>query len=495
MSARCFPSSRLGTASIRSSLSLPPGFLFTREAGTCAGSRAWSSFSPCLVPSPYSTTYSGYAQARLKNTTSCCGLWIMVRRTSSRLFFVLCLFVLRCTFLSAIASSEALLCPMTGWVCQWKPFWIPVEDSFKQAYLEEWVFISDVPSEGPSFADQGELIPETPRVPKLASSSPWEPAKPQDKACSWERIEAPLPPLRARPECDLIHQQRLSYEELVCSGSDHVTMWGKMSPHEILAEHVVDIHKVVADFRDAFERNQSSSSQTHGVNKYFSSQSPVQKRLSIYNWNRGRDVERKTLFEKQIAGKWHIVTLQEASDYVEPDILQERFRVTHYAGCAILFNKDIFYPDISVKSIYLHDTRRGLQDHVVEGEQGWVLQGVLSRASFRRGAVSGQKFFTVLSLQISNIYAKKKGIAKKLIQTLRAMISQEVDLVARHFNGTAWRCRSRDNSVLLIKCFLIAPCLRHQAPHRCGDPDPSRTIGLMSVHFSTPRLSAFLESK
>ena len=38
-------------------------------------------------------------------------------------------------------------------------------------------------------------------------------------------------------------------------------MWGKMSPHEILAEHVVDIHKVVADFRDAFERNQSSSSQ------------------------------------------------------------------------------------------------------------------------------------------------------------------------------------------------------------------------------------------
>ena len=44
-------------------------------------------------------------------------------------------------------------------------------------------------------------------------------------------------------------------------------MWCKMSPHEILAEHVVDIHKVVADFRDAFERNQSSSSQTHGVNR------------------------------------------------------------------------------------------------------------------------------------------------------------------------------------------------------------------------------------
>ena len=52
----------------------------------------------------------------------------------------------------------------------------------------------------------------------------------------------------------------------------------------------------------------------------------------------------------------------------------------------------------------------------------------------------------MLSLHINNIYAKKKGIAKKLILTLRAiMISQEVDLVAGDFNGTAWRCRSRDN--------------------------------------------------
>ena len=37
-------------------------------------------------------------------------------------------------------------------------------------------------------------------------------------------------------------------------------MWGKMSPEEILTEHVVDIHRIEADFRDAFERNQSSSS-------------------------------------------------------------------------------------------------------------------------------------------------------------------------------------------------------------------------------------------
>ena len=40
LSARCFPSGRPDTASFRSCLLLPPGFLDTREAGICAGSRA-----------------------------------------------------------------------------------------------------------------------------------------------------------------------------------------------------------------------------------------------------------------------------------------------------------------------------------------------------------------------------------------------------------------------------------------------------------------------
>ena len=176
-----------------------------------------------------------------------------------------------------------------------------------------------------------------------------------------------MPPLRTRPKCNFIHPRQPSpfperlelifscedilsgHEELSSCRSDHSTVWRKLSPHQILAEHVVDIHKVEADFRDPFERNQSSSSQTYGVNKYFSYQSPVQKRLSIYNWNPGHRRGKEDAFEKQIAEKRHIVALQEASDYVEHDILHERFQATHYAGCAILFNKDTFYLDISVK--------------------------------------------------------------------------------------------------------------------------------------------------
>ena len=50
------------------------------------------------------------------------------------------------------------------------------------------------------------------------------------------------------------------------------------------------------------------------------------------------------------------------------------------------------------------------------------------------------------------------------------MISQEVDLVAGDFNGTAWGCRSRDNLSTI--------------EHRCGDPDPFRTTGQTSVDFS-----------
>ena len=115
---------------------------------------------------------------------------------------------------------------------------------------------------------------------------------------------------------------------------------------------------------------------------------------------------------------------------------------------------DTFYPIIDVKSIYLFDTRRDLPDQVMEGEQGWVMQGVLSRASFRRPPVSCQITFTVLSLHISNIYAKKTGTAKKLILTLRAiMVSQEFDLVVDDFNGTAWRCRSRDNLSTIDEAF------------------------------------------
>ena len=76
--------------------------------------------------------------------------------------------------------------------------------------------------------DHSEYIPVTPRTSKHSTSLPWETAKHQDEACFWERIEAPLPPLRPRPQCDFIHPRQLSPfpERLVLPFSNEVILSG-----------------------------------------------------------------------------------------------------------------------------------------------------------------------------------------------------------------------------------------------------------------------------
>ena len=155
-----------------------------------------------------------------------------------------------------------------------------------------------------------------------------------------------------------------------------------MSDREILVQHMVDVEKATAEFREASERKHATSSHMNSSSKRFATRSTVQRRLSIYNWNPGPRRGKEDAFEQQSTGRWHIITLQEASEYVDHELLTNRFHVTHYAGCAVLFNKDTFYANVDVKSINLHVTRRDLPAQVMEGEQGWVMQGVLSRASF-----------------------------------------------------------------------------------------------------------------
>ena len=167
------------------------------------------------------------------------------------------------------------------------------------------------------------------------------------------------------------------------------------------------------------------------------------------------------------------------------DTLTNRFHVTHYGGCAILFNKDTFYPNIDVKSLYLHDTRRDLPDKVVEGDQVWVLQGVLSRASFRRPPLSGHKTFTVLSLPVSNIYSKKNDVLRKSSSSqsdpLRLVnILTWLQVISMEQRGDA---ATETTSVPSAKPLLTSLCQRRRAPHHCGDPDRSQTIGLTFAGF------------
>ena len=342
--------------------------------------------------------------------------WFMTFRTHARLFSspssrlesILLLPFLRLTFL------------MSGWVCQWKPFWIPLGESFQKAYLEEWIRMGDDSSDEQGYKgyiSKSKLREEAAPAPRPAGQPdalPLESIGPQSTASFWERTGAPLPPLRSR--CNFIHPKQLSpfperlklpfsseeilsgFKDIVSSGTDQFTAWVKTGPHATLVRHMVDVRKATADFQEASERRHGTPSQANRFNKSISNRSPVQKQLSIHNWNPGPRRGKEGAFEKQIAGKWHVITLQEAIEYVDHDILAGRFHVTHYGGCAILFNEDTFHPNIDVKSIYLHDTRRDLPDQVMEGEQGWFLQGTLSRASFRRPPLSGQETCTVLSL-------------------------------------------------------------------------------------------------
>ena len=76
-------------------------------------------------------------------------------------------------------------------------------------------------------------------------------------------------------------------KKLTPQEQDQFTAWVKVSEHEILVQHMVEIHKATAEFRDASERRPATSSQTHRANKHFSTRSLVQRRFSIYNWNPG----------------------------------------------------------------------------------------------------------------------------------------------------------------------------------------------------------------
>ena len=351
---------------------------------------------------------------------------------------------------------------MPSWVCQWKPFWIPVGESFKKAFVEEWVFVSGDSSDGQNVM--------TPRIWKQFDSLPWEPTRPQDKAYFWERIEAPLPPLRPRLQCNFIHPRQLNpfperlvlpfsnevilcgYEDIVSSGTDLFTSWVKMSDHEILVEHMVNIEKATAEFREASERKPATS-HTNSANKHFPIRSIVQRRLSMCKWNPGPPRGKEDAFEKQIAGRWHNITMQEASVYVDHELLTNRFHVTHYAGCAVLFNEDTFYAKVDVKSIDLHDTRRDLSDQVMEGEQGWVMQGVLSRASFRRSPVSGQKFVSA--------YQQHSRQKERHRQEAHSYSPCHHDISGSWLDGTVWRYRGKDNlstfDEVFTDCALPTP--------------------------------------
>ena len=137
--------------------------------------------------------------------------------------------------------------------------------------------------------------------------------------------EAPLPPQKR--VCNYVHPKqhspfpdclRLPYpdEEILSSFEEDVsfiragfTSWVKADFETLLERHAVDIRKALAEFREASARRHDTSHEEYRFdNNVVPNRSPVQKRLSIYNLNPGPRRGREGAIEKQIEGKWHIIT-------------------------------------------------------------------------------------------------------------------------------------------------------------------------------------------
>ena len=92
-----------------------------------------------------------------------------------------------------------------------------------------------------------------------------------------------------------------------------------------------------------------------------------------------------------------------------------------------MFNKDTFFSDINVTSIYLHDLRGYQQDKVKEGKSGWVkvlqgvtwchIKGIFSPATARRQIV----LHSYVVAHQQRLCSKKRGIGKKLQLTIRVV--------------------------------------------------------------------------
>ena len=132
----------------------------------------------------------------------------------------------------------------------------------------------------------------------------------------------------------------------------------------------------VPAFRKAYERRNPSHLPKYRFDTSVPNRLLEQTRISILSWNPGPRRGNPGAIEKHIAGTWHTISsAMQAIEYLQHECLMNHFYITHFACCAVLFNKDTFHSDVRVNSVYIHDTRNGQQQVVKEGQTGWVLQG------------------------------------------------------------------------------------------------------------------------
>ena len=120
-----------------------------------------------------------------------------------------------------------------------------------------------------------------------------------------------------------------------------------------------------------------------------------QTRISILSWNPGPRRGREGAIEEHFQAHGTLLRHKRRLSTFNTSASRTISKITHFAGCAILFNSNTFHSDIQVNSVYIHGNRNGQHQAVREGQSGWVLQAVISLASVRWISRNGKSYFTM----------------------------------------------------------------------------------------------------
>ena len=117
------------------------------------------------------------------------------------------------------------------------------------------------------------------------------------------------------------------YEGLVSSGKDQLTTWVKTDPDVTLERHMVDVQKDVEEFRQASARRHDASFQAYRFDNKVPNRLLVQKTTERPRLeSRTSTWKRKMFFENESQARG---TSSEVIEYIDHDILTNRFHVTH----------------------------------------------------------------------------------------------------------------------------------------------------------------------
>ena len=123
----------------------------------------------------------------------------------------------------------------------------------------------------------------------------------------------------------------------ISSIRDGYTGWVMSDATTTRERHMACKGSAVPAFRKAYERRNPSPQQNY---RFDTSVPNRLLEISISNWNPGNRRGKPGAIEKHIAGKLHIIALQEAIEYLQHECLMNHFYITHFACCAVLFNRD-----------------------------------------------------------------------------------------------------------------------------------------------------------